>query len=558
MSRQYIFTMLGLCKAYGAKTVLKDINLCFFPGAKIGIVGENGSGKSTVLRIMAGLDADFTGQAFPDKGVRVGLVPQEPHLDAGRTVRENVEVAFRDIKALLDEYEKVSERLGTDLSPDEMEKAMSRMGELQDKIDAVNGWELDRMVAAAADALVLPPDDQDVATLSGGERRRVALCRALLERPDLLLLDEPTNHLDAETVEWLEEQLRDYPGTVLIVTHDRYFLDNVTKWILELENTRGIPFEGNYTSWLEQKLALLARQEKKESARRRSLERELRWIRLSAKDRHELSHARVVDYEQMLARERAAVDDASVIEIPPGPRLGDKVVIFRDVTKGFAGNTLMRDLSFTLPRGGVVGLVGPNGAGKTTLFRLITGDETPDAGEIEIGESVQLAHVDQHRDALDGERTVYEEITGGQDEIPLGNRTIPARNYVGRFNFKSADQQKLVKNLSGGERNRVHLAKLIRRGGNLLLLDEPTNDLDVNALRMLEDAVEAFPGCLMIISHDRFFLDRVCTHLLVFEGEGQVRWFEGNFQDYERMRRAVLGEKAFVNRRSRYRKLTLG
>jgi len=557
MARQYVFTMMGLTKSFGAKTVLKNIGLCFFPGAKIGVVGENGSGKSTLLKIMAGQDKEFEGQAAPDKGVRVGLVPQEPRFDPRQSVRDIVEGAFGKIKALVDEYNEVTAKMAEELSDDEMEKAMNRMSELQDAIDAVDGWNLDRAIAAAADALVLPPDEQLWENLSGGERRRVALCRALLEKPDILLLDEPTNHLDAETVQWLEEQLRDYPGTVIIVTHDRYFLDNITKWILELDHGRGIPFEGNYTSWLEQKLAQMAQQEKKDSERRQSLERELKWIKMSAGDRHTLSHARVSEYEQLVARERAVSENATVIEIPPGQRLGDHVVEFKNVTKGFDGAILMKDVSFILPRGAIVGVVGPNGAGKTTLFRMITGDEKPDAGDVLVGETVQLAYVDQHRDNLNPDHSVWEEISDGLDEILLGGRAINSRNYVSRFNFRGSDQQKRVGDLSGGERNRVHLAKLIKSGGNLLLLDEPTNDLDVNALRMLEDAINSFSGCAMIISHDRFFLDRVCTHLLVFEGEGKVQWFEGNFQDYENRRRELLGDKAFANRRSKYRKLAL-
>ena len=556
MAGQYIFTMLRLTKNYGQRTVLKEINLCFFPGAKIGVVGDNGSGKSTLLRIMAGVEKEFDGEAYPDKGVRIGMVPQEPHLDPAKNVRENVEEAFAPVKAMLAEYDEVTAKMGEPMPDDAMDKLMARMGELQDAIDAVDGWELDRQIDRAADALILPPDDMDVTKLSGGERRRVALCRALLERPDILLLDEPTNHLDAETVEWLEAQLREYPGTVIIVTHDRYFLDNVTKWILELENSRGLPFEGNYTSWLGQKLDILARAEKQESPRRKSLERELKWIRMSTADRHEMSHQRIAEYEQLVVSARAVSENASVIEIPPGERLGDDVLRLRNVTKGYGGNVLIKDLSFDLPRGAVVGVVGPNGAGKTTLFRMITGQETPDAGELRLGETVQLAYVNQERDGLNDEKTVYEEISEGMDEFKLGSRTVLARNYVGRFNFKGTDQQKKVSELSGGERNRVHLAKLVRRGGNFLLFDEPTNDLDVNALRMLEDAIQSFSGCLMLISHDRFFLDRVCTHLLVFEGEGRVRWFEGNFQDYERQRRQELGD-AFANRRSRYRKLGL-
>jgi ATP-binding cassette ChvD family protein len=555
MAGQYIFTMLGLTKRYGTKVVLQNIGLCFYPGAKIGVVGDNGSGKSTVLKIMAGLDKDFEGQAYPDKGVRVGMVSQEPKLDAGATVRENVEAAFADVKAMLAEFDEVTAKMGEPLSDEEMDKVMNRMGVLQDKIDACGGWELDRTLDIAADALVLPPDEQSVETLSGGERRRVALCRALLERPDILLLDEPTNHLDAETVEWLEEQLKEYPGTVIIVTHDRYFLDNVTKWILELENTRGIPFEGNYSSWIAQKLEILTKAEKRESERRKSLDRELKWIRMNDGERRAMSQERIKDYEGLLARERAVSEGASVIEIPAGERLGDEIVVFENVTKGFGGEPLIRDLSFHLPKGAVVGVVGPNGAGKTTLFKMITGEEQPDGGTVKIGPTVELAYVNQERDGLHDDKTVFEEISEGQEDIQLGGRAVPARNYVGRFNFKGTDQQKKVGRLSGGERNRVHLAKLIKRGGNVLLLDEPTNDLDVNALRMLEDAVASFPGCMMIISHDRFFLDRVCTHLLVFEGEGQVRFVEGNFRQYEQARRKELGDKAFSGRRKKYKTL---
>ncbi|MEN6626461.1 MAG: energy-dependent translational throttle protein EttA [Candidatus Sumerlaeia bacterium] len=555
MAGQYIFTMLHMTKSYGPKTVLKDISLCFFPGAKIGVVGDNGSGKSTLLKIMAGLDKQFEGEAWPDKGVRVGLVAQEPHLEMEQSVRDNVEQAFSGIKAMLAEFDQVTAAMGEPQSDEEMDRLMNRMSQLQDAIDAAGGWELDRKIDVAADALVLPPDDQKAETLSGGERRRVALCRALLEQPDILLLDEPTNHLDAETVEWLEEQLRNYPGTVIIVTHDRYFLDNVTKWILELENGRGLPFEGNYSSWLEQKLAILARAEKQGSARRASLDRELKWIRMSTADRHELGRQRLQQYEQLYVTERSAGD--AVIEIPPGERLGNEVLTIDNVTKGFGDNVLIKDLNLALPRSAVVGIIGPNGAGKTTLFKMITGEEQPDAGTVKLGETVQLAYVDQHRDSLDDTKTVFEEISGGAEEMKLGNRTIPSRSYVSRFNFRGTDQQKLVGNLSGGERNRVHLAKLIRRGGNFLLLDEPTNDLDVSALRMLEDAINSFPGCMMLISHDRFFLDRVCTHLLVFEGEGQVKWFEGNFADYERLKRSELGEGAFSGRRSKYRPLHL-
>ena len=557
MARQFVFTMYGLNKNYGQRTVLKDIGLSFFPGAKIGVVGDNGSGKSTLLRIMAGIDKEFDGHAEAEKGVRVGLVPQEPHLDPEKSVRQNVEEAFGEIKAMMADYDAVADSMAGELTDDEMDKAMARMGELQDAIDASEGWEIDRLIDIAADALVLPPDDMDVTKLSGGEARRVSLCRALLEKPDILLLDEPTNHLDAETVEWLEGQLREYPGTVIVVTHDRYFLDNITKWILELDSGRGIPFEGNYSSWLEQKLAILAQSEKGGSDRRSSLDRELKWIRMSTGDRQELSRARVSEYEQLVARERAISDSASVIEIPPGQRLGDQVLDVEGVTKGYDGRVLIDDLTFHMPRGAVVGVVGPNGAGKTTLFEMILGNQAPDSGKVTLGETVEPAYVDQHRDDLDDDKSVWEEISDGQDEIELGGRMVASRNYVSRFNFRGSDQQKSVGDLSGGERNRVHLAKLIRRGGNFLLLDEPTNDLDVNALRMLEDAIAGFSGCAMVISHDRFFLDRVCTHLLVFEGEGKVRWFEGNFEAYEQWRREEMGDSIFKNRRSRYRKLAL-
>lgn len=558
MSQQYVFTMYKLNKSYGAKKILQDINLSFFPGAKIGVVGDNGSGKSTLLKIMAGLDKEFDGHAEPEKGVTIGLVLQEPKLDPTKTVRGQIEEAFSETKALLKEYDEVTGKMGDpDISEDELQQAYVRMDELNDAIESVGGWDLDRAVEIAADALVLPPDEMDVTKLSGGERRRVALCQALLRKPDILLLDEPTNHLDAETVEWLEQQLREYPGTVIVVTHDRYFLDNVTQWILELKNNRGIPFEGNYTSWLEQNLEQLAKAEKKGSRRRQAMEKELKWIRMSNKDRNELSRTRILEYEDLVVRQRALSEASNVIEIPPGERLGDHVLSFENVSKGFDGRTLIKDLSFSFPRGAIVGIIGPNGAGKTTLFEMIVGQEQPDEGTVSLGETVQLAYVDQHRDALDPTKTVFEEIADGQDLIYLGNTKINGRNYVGRFNFKGGDQQKLVGNLSGGEKNRVHLAKLLRRGGNFLLLDEPTNDLDVGALRMLEDALLAYGGCAMVISHDRFFLDRVCTHLMVFEGEGEVRWFEGNFQDYERTRRKELGEAAFANRRSRYRQLTL-
>ncbi|HBF34799.1 TPA: energy-dependent translational throttle protein EttA [Candidatus Sumerlaeota bacterium] len=554
---QFVFTMYKMTKSYGPKTVLKDINLCFYPGAKIGIVGDNGSGKSTLLKIMAGLDHDFQGTAEPEKGIRVGIVRQEPQLDQSLNVRETVETAFSEIKGMLDEFDGITASMAEPMTDEQMDKAMNRMAKLQDSLDAVDGWNLDRHVQTAADALVLPPDDQSVTTLSGGELRRVALCKALLEKPDILLLDEPTNHLDAETVEWLEQQLREYPGTVIVVTHDRYFLDNITKWILELDHGKGIPFEGNYSSWLEQKIAQMAQAEKKESDRRSSLDRELKWIRMSSEDRDQEHRNRVQNYESLLVNERAISDGASVIEIPSGARLGEKVLEFHNVTKGFEGRTLIKDLSFIFPRGAVVGVIGPNGAGKSTLFRMIADLDKPDSGEIVHGDKVELAYVNQQRDDLNDDNTVWEEISDKQELIDLGGKEVNSRNYCSRFNFRGTDQQKRVGDLSGGERNRVHLAKLVRRGGNFLMLDEPTNDLDVHALRMLEDAINTFTGCALIISHDRFFLDRVCTHLLVFEGDGAVRWFEGNFQDYERWRKETQGGDLFSNRRSKYRSLTL-
>ncbi len=555
MAEQFIFTMYGLNKYYGQKQVLKDINLCFYPGAKIGIVGDNGSGKSTLLRIMAGLDDDFQGQAEPARGVKVGLVPQEPQLDPTKTVRQHLEMAFADTMKLLAEYEDITNRMG-EMDGDEMDKAMERMGVLQDQIDAVQGWELDTKLNMAANALVLPPDDMDVTKLSGGERRRVALCKALLEQPDMLLLDEPTNHLDAETIDWLEHQLKDYPGTVIISTHDRYFLDNVTKWILELESGRGIPFEGNYSSWLGQKLDILAKQEKKASARRNSLDRELKWIKMSTTDRHAMNQSRIKEFESLVAKERAESEgEGSVIQIAPAAELGGKVIEVTGASKGYKGSPLFENLSFSIPKGAIVGIIGPNGTGKTTLFKLITGQEQPDSGTVEVGGTVQMSYVDQHRDTLVGDRTLFDEISEGKTDIQFGKQSIPARNYVGRFNFKGGDQQKLVKDLSGGERNRVYLAKLLKSGGNVLLLDEPTNDLDVGTLRLLEDAISGFAGCALIISHDRFFLNRICTHLLVFEGDSKVRWYEGNYEEYEAMRRKELGDSLVENRRARYRKL---
>ncbi|MBP7632836.1 energy-dependent translational throttle protein EttA [Candidatus Ozemobacteraceae bacterium] len=557
MAEQYIFTMYRLNKFYGQRQVLKDINLCFFPGAKIGIVGHNGAGKSTVLRIMAGLDKEFQGHAEITKGMRVGFVQQEPQLAWGKTVRENLELAFADTMKLLKEYEDLSTAMG-EMDPDAMDKAMERMGQLQEKIDACGGWEIDTRLNIAANALVLPPDDMIVDKLSGGERRRVSLCRVLLEQPDLLLLDEPTNHLDAETIDWLENHLKNYPGTVIISTHDRYFLDNITKWILELEDGHGIPFEGNYTSWLQQKLEILAQQEKKESVRRRSLDRELKWIKMSSSDRHELSRERIMQYEQLVVRESAASQpESNVIQIAPAVPLGDKVIEVSALSKGFENQPLIKDLSFKLPKGGIVGIVGPNGTGKTTLFRMLTGVEKPDSGTIDIGSTVKLVWVDQHRDSLNGENTVFDEISEGQADIAFGKLKIPARAYCGRFGFRGSDQQKFVKDLSGGERNRVHLAKILKSGGNVILLDEPTNDLDVNTLRLLEDAISDFSGCILVISHDRFFLNRICTHLMVFEGESHVEWFEGNYEEYEAMRQRKFGAAALENRRARYRRFKL-
>jgi ATP-binding cassette ChvD family protein len=556
MADKFIFTMLRLNKFYGQKQVLKEINLSFFPGAKIGIVGENGSGKSTVLKIMAGMDDHFQGTAEITPGYKRGIVPQEPRLDESATVKQNLEMAFGEIMALMGEYDAITAKMAEPLTDAEMEKLMARMGELQDRLDAADAWNLDQKINRVADALCLPDDDRSVATLSGGEKRRVALCKILLEQPDLVLLDEPTNHLDAETVDWLEAQLKEYPGTVIIVTHDRYFLDNITRWILELDNGKGIPWEGNYTSWLEQKLQRLAAESGQDTPRRRMLERELAWIKMSNKDRHELSRVRLAEYEQLVAKETAASrDENHVITIAPAPHLGDQVVEFQNVSKGYGDNLLIADLSFKLPKAAVVGVIGPNGAGKTTLFKMITGDETPDTGKALVGPTVQLAYVEQMRDSLSGDQSVIQAICGGDGDIQFGNRTIPARQYLARFGFKGADQQKSVQALSGGERNRAHLAKVLKAGGNLILLDEPTNDLDVNTLRLLEEAIMAFSGCAMIISHDRFFLNRVCTHLLVFEGEGMVRWFEGNYQEYEEWRIKEMGSGLFENRRNRYRKL---
>jgi sulfate-transporting ATPase len=554
---QFIFTMKGLGKVYPPDTrVLDDIWLSFLPGAKIGVLGLNGAGKSSLLRIMAGEDTNFLGEAFLAAGATVGFLPQEPRLDPSKTVLGNVEEGVAPTKALLTRYDEINARLGEDLSPEEMEKVLDEQARVQDKIEAANAWDLDSRLEHAMDALRLPPADADVTTLSGGERRRVALCRLLLQAPDLLLLDEPTNHLDAESVAWLERFLKDYPGTVVAVTHDRYFLDNVAGWILELDRGRGIPWQGNYSSWLEQKQTRLSQEEKAETRRQRTLERELEWIRMSPRARQAKGKARLNAYEELLREDTAQKIESAEIYIAPGPRLGDVVVEARRLKKGYDDNLLIDDLDFTLPRGGIVGVIGPNGAGKTTLFRMITGMEKPDGGMLRIGETVKIGYVDQSREALQATKTVWEEISDGHDEIELGKRKVASRAYVSWFNFKGPAQQRKVGALSGGERNRLHLAKLLKRGSNLLLLDEPTNDLDVDTLRALEEALLNFAGCAVIISHDRWFLDRIATHMLAFEGDSQVVWFEGNYQDYEADRKRRLGAEADQPHRIKYRKLT--
>ncbi len=554
---QFIYTMKGLGKVHPPDArVLDDIWLSFLPGAKIGVLGLNGAGKSSLLKIMAGEDTSFLGEAFPADGISVGFLHQEPRLNAAKDVLGNVEEGVADTKALLTRYDEINEKLGQDLSPEEMEKVLDEQSRIQDKIDASNAWDLDSRLELAMDALRLPPPDADVSTLSGGERRRVALCRLLLQSPDLLLLDEPTNHLDAESVAWLERFLKDYPGTVVAVTHDRYFLDNVAGWILELDRGHGIPWEGNYSSWLEQKQGRLALEEKQETRRQQTLQRELEWIRMSPRARQAKGKARLNAYEQLLQEETAKKIETAEIYIAPGPRLGDVVVEARGLKKGYGDNVLIENLDFTLPRGGIVGVIGPNGAGKTTLFRMINGVEKPDSGTLKIGETVTVGYVDQSRDALDANKTVWEEITGGSEDIELGKRKIPSRAYVSWFNFKGGSQQRKVGSLSGGERNRVHLAKLLKKGSNLLLLDEPTNDLDVDTLRALEEALLNYAGCAVVISHDRWFLDRIATHMLAFEGDSQVVWFEGNYQDYEADRKRRLGAAAEQPHRIKYRKLT--
>ncbi|MEP6590216.1 MAG: energy-dependent translational throttle protein EttA [Gemmatimonadota bacterium] len=557
MSHQYIFTMRDLRKIVPPKReILKGIYLSFYPGAKIGVIGSNGSGKSSLLRIMAGVDQEFLGEAKPADGVRIGYLPQEPVLDASKDVRGNVEEALADIRALLTKFEDISMKFAEPMSDDEMTTLLDKQAALQDRIDAANAWEIDRTLDIAMDALRLPPPDAAVDTLSGGEKRRVALCRLLLSKPDMLLLDEPTNHLDAESVAWLERYLKDFPGTVVAITHDRYFLDNVAEWILELEHGAGIPWKGNYSSWLDQKEKKLATEEKQASARRRTLERELEWVRMSPKARQAKSKARLQAYDTLVAEEEQADATGHEILIPPAPRLGDEVVVAKQLKKGFGDTLLFEGLDFSLPRSGIVGIIGPNGAGKTTLFRMITGQEQADGGELIVGKTVQTAYVDQSREALDPEKTVYQEIAGDYDNLQFGSRTVNSRAYCGWFGFKGSDQQKKVGTMSGGERNRLHLAKLLKSGGNLLLLDEPTNDLDVDTLRALEDALLTFSGCAVVISHDRWFLDRIATHILAFEGDSEVVWFEGNYQDYSADYKRRKGVAVDQPHRIKYRKLT--
>jgi sulfate-transporting ATPase len=556
MAGEYIFTMRDLRKVVPpSREILKGIHLAFYPGAKIGVLGANGAGKSSLLRIMAGEDKDFLGDARPLPGTRIGYLPQEPRLDPSKDVRGNVEEAVAEQRGMLRQFEEISAKFAEPMDDDEMNRLLEKQGNLQERIDALGLWELDHKVDIAMDALRLPPGEADVSRLSGGERRRVALCRVLLEQPDMLLLDEPTNHLDAESVWWLERYLAEFPGTVVAVTHDRYFLDNVAGWILELYQGAGIPWEGNYSSWLEQKERRLAQEEKQASARQKTLRHELEWIRMSPRARQAKSKARITRYEELREEAARQTEGSAEILIPVPERLGDEVVVAERLSKGYGDRLLIDELSFALPRGGIVGVIGPNGAGKTTLFRMITGQEQPDGGSLKVGSTVQIAYVDQTRDALDGDKTVYEEISGGQDQLQFGRRTVNARAYSAGFNFRGADQQKKVGTLSGGERNRLHLAKLLRSGGNLLLLDEPTNDLDVDTLRALEEALLGFAGCAVVISHDRWFLDRIATHMLAFEGDSEVVWFEGNYQDYAADLKRRKGIEAGQPHRIRYKKL---
>lgn len=555
-SYQYIYVMKNLSKTYpGGREVLKNIWLSFYPGAKIGVLGPNGAGKSTLLKIMAGIETEFNGEAWAAEGASVGYLPQEPQLDPSKNVMENVMDGVGPVRDLLKRFEEISMKFGEEMTDDEMNALIAEQGELQEKIDACSGWDIERTIEIAMDALRCPPADADVTKLSGGEKRRVALCRLLLSKPDLLLLDEPTNHLDAESVAWLQQHLHDYEGTVVMVTHDRYFLDNVTGWILELDRGEGIPYEGNYSSWLEQKEKRLAQEAKEESARQRTIKEELEWIRQSPRARQAKSKARVQAFENLVAQSNNETLSQAQIVIPPGPRLGDVVIQSEKLTKGFGDRLLFDDLTFKLPPGGIVGVIGANGTGKTTLMKLITGQEKPDAGEIRIGDTVVLGYVDQSRDALNPNKTVWEEISEGSDEVVLGKRKMPSRAYVGQFNFKGADQQKKVGQLSGGERNRVHMAKMLKSGANVILLDEPTNDLDVDTLRALEEALLAFPGCAVVTSHDRWFLDRIATHILAFEGDSHVEWFEGNYEEYEADKKRRLGAEAEQPHRVKYKPL---
>lgn len=557
MAEQFIYYMHGTSKSYaGGKKVLDNINLSFYPDAKIGVVGVNGSGKSTLLRILAGLDTDFTGEAWAAEGAKIGYLPQEPQLDESLTVRDNVMLGVAEKKAIMDAYNELSMKLAEPMDDDEMMEVINQQAELQDRIDSENLWDLDAQIEMAMEALRCPPGDAEVAPLSGGEKRRVALCKLLLERPNLLLLDEPTNHLDAETVAWLENYLKNYEGAVILVTHDRYFLDNVTGWILELDRGRGIPYQGNYSSWLEQKQQRLEAEGKSEEARQRTLSREMEYVKSSPSARRAKSKARIKAYEDLLNRAEEEKSGRAQIIIPHGDRLGQKVIEVQGLTKAYGDRLLFENLEFRLPAGGIVGVIGPNGAGKTTLFRMLTGQETPDAGSIELGDTVHMGYVDQTRDALNGAATVFEEITGNVDVLKLGKTEMHSRAYVGAFNFRGGDQQKKVGQLSGGERNRVHMAKLLRGGYNVLLLDEPTNDLDVETLQALEAALEDFAGCAVIISHDRWFLDRIATHILAFEGDSHVEWFEGNFEDYEQDKKRRLGPDAVEPKRVHYRRLT--
>jgi ATP-binding cassette ChvD family protein len=558
-SYQYIYTMQKLGKVYpGGKQVLRDISLSFLPGAKIGVLGLNGAGKSTLLKIMAGVEKDFIGEAMPAASAKVGYLAQEPELDPAKDVKGNVMDGVRPVKQLLDRFEEISAKFGEGVDDDAMNALMAEQAELQEMIDAVNGWDLDTTVDIAMDALRCPPADADVGKLSGGERRRVALCRLLLEKPDLLLLDEPTNHLDAESVAWLEHFLRDYPGTIVAVTHDRYFLDNVAGWILELDRGHGIPWKGNYSSWLDQKQKRLAQEEKSEAQRQKTLERELEWIKASPKARQAKSKARITAYENLLSQESDKLAERAQIVIPAGPRLGGDVIKAEKLSKAYGDRLLIEDLDVLVPPGAIVGIIGPNGAGKTTLFRMIVGQETPDSGALKLGATVKLGYVDQSRDTLEADKTVFQEISEGNEEIELGKRKVPSRAYCGWFNFRGPDQQKKVGQLSGGERNRVHLAKMLKSGANVLLLDEPTNDLDVDTLRALEDALTEFAGCVLVISHDRWFLDRIATHILAFEGDSHVEWFEGNYQDYEADRQRRMGDDALVPHRIKYKKFSRG